>query len=241
MLASEIERLQQNVNDVRAEIDAACAKVDRPAGSVQLVAVTKYAEWPWVVQLSALHQHFGENRPQQLVERASQLPDIQWHLIGQLQRNKVRLVLPEADLIHSVDSIRLLNRIQQVATELQVKPRVLLQVNLSGEDSKSGFESDQLLNGWPDVLAATDNVEIAGLMTMAAATDDPEQTRSTFRAVRHLRNELRERASQLGQPVSLSELSMGMSGDFCVAIEEGATIVRIGSRLYDGLQRSESN
>lgn len=240
MQQSEIQVLQQNVREVRSQIETACAAAGRAAESVQLVAVTKYAEWPWVAQLAELHQHFGENRPQQLVERALQLPGGQWHLIGQLQRNKVRHVLPHATLIHSVDSLRLLNRIRQVAAELQLRPRILLQVNVTGESSKSGFAPEALQHAWDDVAECAAEVDIAGLMTMAAATDDPEQTRSTFASLRQLRDKLSDRAAKNAGQVTLTELSMGMSGDFRVAIEEGATLVRIGSRLFEGLERQDA-
>src|SRR5690606_23309001 len=174
----------------------------------------------------------GESRPQQLIERAAALPaGIEWHLIGHLQRNKVRAVLPHAALIHSVDSLRLAERISDIAGQLSLTPRVLLEVNVSGEASKDGFDAGQLQSDWP-TLRALPNLQIAGLMTMAPVSDDPQDARPTFQGLRNLRDTL---LSDAVDDPALSELSMGMSGDFEIAVEEGATLVRIGSALFEGL------
>lgn len=228
------DRLADNLQRVRAEIATACDRAGRSVNEVTLVAVTKYAEPAWARKLFELGAvDLAENRPQQFVERAGQLPaEIRWHFIGHLQRNKVKQVLPRTVLIHSVDSLRLLERISEVATELSVRPRVLLEVNVSGEASKDGLPIAELTSQW-DALQAVPNVDIAGLMTMAPLADDPEAARPVFRALRQLRDNLAARAAP---HVKLTELSMGMSGDFVVAIEEGATLVRIGSRLFEGLE-----
>jgi pyridoxal phosphate enzyme (YggS family) len=134
-------------------------------------------------------------------------------------------------LIHSVDSLRLLERISTVAAELSLRPRVMLEINVSGEASKDGLSMAELTAQW-DAFVAVPNVEIVGLMTMAPLTDDPAAARPVFRGLRQLRDDLAPRATP---QVKLTELSMGMSGDFSVAIEEGATLVRIGSRLFEGL------
>lgn len=227
------DRLADNLQRVRSEIAAACERVGRSPNEVTLVAVTKYAELAWVRRLVELgFRDLAENRPQQFVERAEQLPpEIRWHLIGHLQRNKVKLVLPRTTLIHSVDSLRLLERISEVAAEQSLRPRVLLEVNVSGEDSKDGLPVAELTSQW-DALQAVPNVDVVGLMTMAPLTDDPTAARPVFRALRQLQDDLAARAASHTQ---LTELSMGMSGDFVVAIEEGATLVRIGSRLFEGL------
>lgn len=224
--------LSQNLSRVRQRIEAACTRCRRDPGSVQLVAVTKYAELEWIRPLPSLGvDAFGESRPQQLVERANLLSGINWHLIGQLQRNKVRSVLPHTTLIHSVDSLRLLERISGVAGELGRTVAVLLQVNVSGEASKQGFAPDDLCSRWSDAVK-TPNVQIDGLMTMAPLADDPEEARSAFRGLRELRDELRQTSGSNRLPT----LSMGMTHDMEVAIEEGATMVRIGSALFEGLQ-----
>lgn len=226
------DRLADNLQQVTAEIAAACVRAGRSPNEVTLVAVTKYAQLAWVRQLVELGVHdLAENRPQQFAERAAQLPaEIRWHLIGHLQRNKVKSVVPRTTLIHSVDSLRLLERISEVAAERTLLPQVLLEVNVSGETAKDGLPAAELKAQW-DVLQAVPHVQIAGLMTMAPLTDDPEAARPVFRALRELRDELARRAAP---QTRLTELSMGMSGDFGVAIEE-VTLVRIGSRLFEGL------
>ena len=225
-----------NLDAVKARVSAACDRSQRNVDEIELVAVTKYAEWEWVQNLAQVHHCFGENRPQQLAERQPQIADASWHLIGQLQRNKCRQAVLHADVIHSVDSLKLLERIQRVAQDEQQPVRVLLQVNVSGEESKSGFEPSELLREWEqNVSQAVQHVSITGLMTMAPRTDSPEATRPFFRQLRELRDQLNER--QHTEP--LRELSMGMSGDFEVAVEEGSTLIRVGSALFQGLASAE--
>jgi hypothetical protein len=224
-----------NYLSVRQRIGAACRRAGRESASVTLVAVTKYAELEWVRRLVELGVvELGENRPQQLVQRAQEIGvPVHWHLIGHLQRNKVRLVLPSTTLLHSVDSLRLLESVERVASELELRPRVLVEVNLSGEQAKHGFRSDELLSAW-DRVQKLERVRIEGLMAMAAYSPDPENARATFSKLRELRDELRARCDD-DHRSQLEHLSMGMTGDFAVAIEEGATIVRIGSALWEGL------
>jgi len=195
--------LQSNLSGVLLRIRAACARAGREQSGVRLIAVTKYADWAWVQMLAGLHPVFGENRPQQLAERSQQLPAVEWHLIGHLQRNKVQLALRHAALIHSVDSLRLLQSIAAGAVAGR-RPAVLLQVNVSREDSKTG-------------------------------SSDPEDARPVFAELRHLRDLLNELPATRQRGIRLSELSMGMSGDFEQAVEEGATLLRIGSLLFRGL------
>lgn len=228
------DRLFDNWNRVNEEIECACKRSGRLVSAVKLVAVTKYARLEWINRLIELGvRDLGENRPQQLVERADQLPlHVEWHLIGHLQRNKVRPVLPKTALIHSVDSVKLLERIASIAVELDLLPRVLLEVNVSGEASKDGMAVEELRSQW-DKFIEIPGVEIRGLMTMAPQSDDPATARLVFQSLRQLRDDL---AARSPSHIQLPELSMGMSGDFHIAIEEGATIVRIGSRLFDGLE-----
>jgi pyridoxal phosphate enzyme (YggS family) len=230
--ATQIVRNWTRIMDLCAAAYAR-ARRQREQPVARIVAVTKYARPDWVRELIGLgHRSLGESRPQQLVERAALFPGVEWHLIGQLQRNKVRSVLPCAALIHSVDSLRLLQRIGDIAGELGLVPRVLLQVNVSGETSKQGFAPEDLRTGWSGIRQVR-HVQIDGLMTMAPLVDDPEQARPAFRALRELRDQLRNSALD---STLLPELSMGMSNDFEVAIEEGATLVRIGSALFEGLE-----
>ncbi|MEN9554102.1 MAG: hypothetical protein RLZZ232_388 [Planctomycetota bacterium] len=230
--------LQKNLDSVHQQISAACQRSGRQAGEVQVVAVTKYAEPAWIPELARLHPTFGENRPQQLADRQQQLPNIRWHLIGQLQRNKVNLALRHATMIHSIDSLKLLEAIRAASDSTGFKPSILLQVNLSGEASKSGFSPIELVQSWPDVLRISSGLPVEGLMTMAAESDDPESARPVFRGLRELRDTLRHRQDSIDSGLQLPQLSMGMSGDFLTAVEEGATLVRIGSRLFSGLQAS---
>ena len=231
-------QLRENLDRVHSSIAAACARAGRDPSEVRVVAVTKYAELEWVRGLVRLSQvRLGESRPQQLVERSDKLgAGIEWHLIGTLQRNKVRVVLPHVALIHSVDSLRLLERIDSVAAELNLRPRVLLQVNISGEASKQGLAADEVTADWSR-FASHRQVEIAGLMTMAPLVENPGHARPSFRGLRELRDRLRR---ENRNDSLLPELSMGMSHDFEVAIEEGATLIRIGSLLFEGLNESEA-
>lgn len=231
-------RLAENLERIRARVTAACERAGRSSAEVTVVAVTKYAELEWVRALVELGvTELGESRPQQLIARAAALPpDLHWHMIGHLQRNKVDLLLPAVSRIHSVDSIRLLEAIQREAAKQGLRPKVLLEVNVSGEQSKDGFNPTELISEW-DRIISFDRIAIDGLMTMAPLDDDIEKARPVFRTLRELRDRLRA-ASHTSIP--LPHLSMGMSGDFEVGIEEGATLVRIGSGLFEGLASDDT-
>ncbi|HLW66822.1 MAG TPA: YggS family pyridoxal phosphate-dependent enzyme [Gemmataceae bacterium] len=225
--------LAQRLHDVRERIAAACRRAGRSPHEVTLVAVTKTVDSKIAQLLPELGIFdLGESRPQELWKKAAELPNtVRWHLVGHLQRNKIERTLPLAKWIHSVDSARLVEALEQECRKHQVHARVLLEVNASHEEAKQGFEPRQV----PEIakiLSKYPHIEISGLMTMAALSDDPELARPTFAELRHLRHQLRE---LLGQPNALPELSMGMTNDFEVAIEEGATLVRIGSALFEGL------
>lgn len=223
------QQLNTNLAHVRSRIEAACAVSGRLPSDVTLVAVTKYAQIDWIDGLIQLGvTHLGENRPQQLVDRQSRWPQVQWHLIGHLQRNKVKSVLVPAAIIHSVDSLRLAARISELATTPQ---SILFEVNVSGESSKDGFTPTSIRQDWSE-LVTLPNLRIRGLMTMAPLDQDAESARPVFVGLRQLRDELQ---SVSPDSVQLNQLSMGMSGDFEVAIEEGATLIRVGSRLFEGL------
>ena len=223
-------RIAENLARVRARIDAACRRAGRAAADVLLVAVTKSARLEWIEALIAQGvRDLGESRPQQLLERAAQITTpVHWHLIGHLQRNKVRKILPVAESVHSIDSLSLATRVDGLSAELGLRPRLLLEVNVSGEASKDGFAPEQLEADWT-ALSTLSHVEIRGLMTMAPFSDEPENSRATFQRLRELRDRLGAGAAQL------AELSMGMSGDFEVAIEEGATMIRVGTSLFEAL------
>lgn len=234
--------ISANLSRIRSAMEAACQRSGRAADAARLVAVTKYAAMEWVKILTTLGQWaLGESRPQQLAARAGEfsangVSSVEWHMIGHLQRNKVDLVVPVCTLIHSVDSVRLARRISQIATRQQRTVPILFEVNVSGESSKDGFAPEGLQAAWDDLIRLP-GLEIRGLMTMAPRVDNPEQARPYFAQLRELRDGL---AARLEDECPLPELSMGMSGDFEVAIEEGATIVRIGSSLFAGLSQESA-
>jgi pyridoxal phosphate enzyme (YggS family) len=220
-------------NALNARLRAACERSGRPPEDVTLVAVTKTVS---AEVATALHElgavHLGENRPQELWRKAAILPgSVVWHMIGHLQRNKIERTLPLVEWIHSVDSVRLLEALEGEARKAGRPVRVLLEVNASREASKHGFAPEELPGLLPR-LADLQYARVSGLMTMAAFEEDPERCRPTFRRVRELRDQL---ASQVHPPHQLRELSMGMTNDFEVAVEEGATLVRIGTALFEGL------
>lgn len=229
--------IHDNYTRIQNRIDAACQRAQRDPQSVRLVAVTKYARLEWVQALVELGcRDLGESRTPQLEERATLLsPELRWHFIGPLQRNKVRRTIAHCSLIHSVDSLKLLQAIDRIAGESELKPEVLIEVNLAGEASKKGFSRESLTAEW-ESLCQVSHVKIAGLMTMAPHVEDRELARPVFRELRELRDALQQCSPE---HVSLQELSMGMSGDFETGIEEGATLVRVGSALYEGLESSD--
>jgi len=226
---SDLKHLQQNLCGVQARMHAACARAGRSPNDITLVAVTKYAELDAVRGLYDLGvRDFGESRPQQLVARAAELPgDIRWHLIGHLQRNKAATVIPVTALIHSVDSLRLARQLQDDALKQHRAVSCLLEVNVSGEASKDGWSPDDLRKAWSDLVKFS-QIQFRGLMTMAPLDADPEMSRPVFQRLRELRDEL----VALQPDFPLPELSLGMSTDFEVGIEEGATLVRVGSALF---------
>jgi pyridoxal phosphate enzyme (YggS family) len=174
---------------------------------------------------------FGENRVQEGVEKVEtlrgQAPDVRWHLIGHLQSNKVKAAVEHFDVLESVDSLRLAEKLDERAALRDRRLPVLLEVNVAGEESKSGFSVAALRQDWPGLFQLR-HLDVCGLMTVAPLAADPEAVRPVFRALRELRDELRDTSGR----TELRELSMGMSGDFEVAIEEGSTIVRVGRAIF---------
>ncbi len=226
--------IAENAAHIRERIAKAAAGAGRSPDEIEVVAVTKYvgtAEAAAVV--NAGFDVLGESRPQQLWEKSPLVENARWHLIGHLQRNKVRRTLPLVDLIHSVDSPRLLQAIDTIGGELGICASVLLEVNCSGEAEKHGFTAEGLRRFLPE-LATFSHVEVRGLMTMAAREGGTSSAAENFSMLR----ELRETAQNEAPPeVQFTELSMGMSHDFEVAISMGATMVRIGSLFFEGVDR----
>lgn len=226
---ADIEQaLAANLRRVEARLDAACARAGRRRGEVTLVAVTKTVGIEVAALLPKLGvRDLGESRPQELWRKAAVVGGARWHLIGHLQRNKVDKTMPLVARVHSVDSVRLLE-----ALDAAWAGEVFLEVNASGETSKGGFVPAEVA-ALAEVVRELRQVRVVGLMTMAAYEVDAERCRPTFRRLRELAAELRGRVGAGRHP--LDELSMGMSNDFEVAIEEGATSVRLGSVLFEGL------
>lgn len=229
--------VRHRIDAIRARIDAACTRAGRPTESVTLIAVSKTFPVDRIqAAMEAGIADFGENRVQEFVEKAEAVPprrlggDVTWHMIGHLQRNKARDVIRYADVFHALDSVRLARELQKRAEQEDRRLTCFVQVNVSGEESKFGVEPDEL-DGFLQEVAGCDRLDITGLMTIALPVDDPEEVRPQFRLLRSLAE--RERPG-LPDHIHLRNLSMGMSGDFEVAIEEGATHVRIGSAIFGG-------
>ena len=203
-------------------------QIKREIGNVQLVVVSKYRELEELAEvLDSGHVDLGENRVQELLTKQEKLPDsVHWHVIGHLQRNKVKYIIPFVHLIHSVDSIRLLNTIQKEAEKENKTVRILLQAHIASEESKYGFplkDLDQWLK--KDHRSEYPNVEILGLMGMATLTDNEEQIRSEFESLRKVYDKYE---AEYGFKL----LSMGMSSDYKIAISCGSNMVRIGSAVF---------
>jgi pyridoxal phosphate enzyme (YggS family) len=226
-------RIADNLAAVRQRIADAARRCGREPDAVRLVAVTKYASLEGVRSLVEAGCHdLGESRPQQLWQRAEALVDaaIRWHLIGHLQRNKVRRTLPVVCLLHSLDSPRLAAAVNEEAELAGRRVAALVEVNISGDARKHGLAPDEV-----EPLVAQGQrfpfLEIRGLMAMASLEGGPNEARRDFARLRQLRDRVQQSAPE---GIELAELSMGMSGDFEQAIEEGATIVRVGSALFEG-------
>lgn len=225
-MSSVADRYNTLVDEV-ADIARACGRA--PEG-VKVIAVTK--TWPLDHVMPAYEagcRDFGENRVQELLGKVPEVPsDLNWHLIGTLQRNKVKQVVGKVALIHAVDSVRLAQEVAKQSTSAGVVTPILLQANTSGEASKHGMTAEEWKAAIEEVVAL-DGVVVSGLMTMAPLTEDESVVRKCFGGLRELRDVLQ---AQVGDVAVLGELSMGMSHDYRIAIEEGATLVRVGSALF---------
>jgi pyridoxal phosphate enzyme (YggS family) len=237
-----MKKIAERIRRVEETVAAACAKSNREPGDVKLVVVTKSADLEGIEAVVRLgFNHLGENRAQQLKKVSAQVAEflerdndpglpreIHWHMIGHLQRNKVRQVLPTTSLIHSVDTLRLAEEISASATKLNLFPRVLLQVNTSNEPQKYGVPVGAATH-LAEQVETLPNLQLIGLMTMAPLTRDKDVIRSCFVRARELFFEMQ--GEKIVSP-QFTELSMGMSSDYEIAVEEGATILRIGSAIF---------
>lgn len=219
-----IERYKQ----IQEHVAQATERADRNRSSVRLMVVSKTWEAEDIRPIvEAGHAVYGENRVLEAVGKISLLPDhLEWHLIGHLQKNKVRKALTDFHTIHSMDSLELAQRINQVALDLDLKSRVMIQVNIGNEPQKHGFSVSDISSQLPRILAL-ERLNVVGLMAIPPQVEMAEEARPYFRDLRVLRDRL-----EAEHGCSLPELSMGMTSDFEIAIEEGSTIVRVGSAIF---------
>ena len=221
--------IAENLQTIRGRIADAARRSGRAADTVRLVAVSKTfpAEAVREAFETAGQVVFGENKVQEGIDKVPELPDsLEWHLIGHLQSNKIRKALPLFDWIETVDSLKRAGQVDRVAGELGLRPKILLQVNIGDDAAKFGYTPDAVRADLGGILAL-EHLEVRGLMTIPPLAEKPGESRRHFAALRELREAL---AAESG--ASLPELSMGMSGDFEIAIEEGATLVRVGSSIF---------
>ncbi len=228
--------VKANLTILRQRIREAALRADRNPDSIELVVVTKNVEIPQILEAyEAGERKFGENRVQELVEKQEKLPrDIEWHLIGHLQTNKVKFVLDKIHLIHSVDSVRLAHVIEERAVNAGKTVQVLIQVNVAHEGTKYGISPEE----FPDLMEkirSFKHIRLQGLMTMAPLGVGREEVRSTFRALASLRDQWIEKSF-----FDLKYLSMGMTHDFEIAIEEGANLIRIGTAVFGPRGRTDA-
>lgn len=224
-----MDYLRNNIGRVRERIERACASVGRKADEITIVAVSKTVDIAMVQYAAGLGVlDFGENRPQELVEKYNILPEVNWHMIGRLQTNKVKDVVGRACLIHSLDRWNLAEALQRRAELLDLNVPVLLQVNVAGEEQKAGVDPAEV-SSFLDAIGQLPRVRVQGFMTMAPLTNNAEDSRPVFQELVQLRNRLRKGSYH---QVALDYLSMGMSQDFEVAVQEGANLVRIGTSIF---------
>ena len=222
--------LKENLKEVQENILKACEKSGRNPEDVTLIAVSKTNPVPMLQEIYDENiRDFGENKVQELVEKYDELPqDIKWHMIGHLQRNKVKYIVDKVCLIHSVDSYRLAEEINIQAKKKNITVPILVEVNIAEESSKFGIHAEDAI-ALVEQIAQLENVRIKGLMTIAPLVENPEDNRQYFRNIRQLSVDI---AAKNIDNVSMNVLSMGMTGDYMVAIEEGATMVRVGTGIF---------
>ena len=222
--------ITENLEQVRKNIDEACRMAGRDPKEVTLIAVSKTKPVSMLKEAyDAGARCFGENKVQEIMDKHPQLPeDIQWHMIGHLQRNQVKYIVDKVSMIHSVDSLRLAQTIEQEAAKHNVCVPVLLEVNVAQEESKFGLKMDEVLP-LIETIADFPHIKVQGLMTIAPYVENAEDNRDFFRQLKKLSVDIE--AKNINN-VSMSVLSMGMTGDYQVAVQEGATMVRVGTGIF---------
>ncbi len=222
--------IKENIVSVQKNIDKACNSGNRNAEEVTLIAVSKTKPVSMLMEAYECGcREFGENKVQELVDKYEVMPkDIKWHMIGHLQRNKVKYIVDKVTLIHSVDSLKLAEEISKEALKKQVQVPILIEVNVAGEDTKFGVkptETEELVRQ----ISMLEGIHIKGLMTIAPYVDNPEENRQYFAQLKQLSVDINRKNID---NVNMNVLSMGMTGDYMVAIEEGASYVRVGTGIF---------
>ncbi|MCI9236996.1 YggS family pyridoxal phosphate-dependent enzyme [Lachnospiraceae bacterium 50-23] len=222
--------LKENLKNVEEKIKKACTDAGRKREEVTLIAVSKTKPLDTLKEAYDLGVRvFGENKVQELVDKYDALPkDIHWHMIGHLQRNKVKYIIDKVDLIHSVDSLRLAEAIEKEAAKRGITVNILIEVNVAGEESKFGL-APEAVDEFVEAVAQFEHIRVKGLMTIAPFVENPEENRSVFTALKKLSVDI---AKKNVDNVNVSMLSMGMTNDYQTAIEEGATMVRVGTGIF---------
>lgn len=222
--------LEENLTFVENEIQEACRRAGRKREDVTLIAVSKTKPVSELMKAYDLGVRiFGENKVQELSDKYEELPkDIHWHMIGHLQRNKVKYIIDKVDLIHSVDSARLAETIEKEAAKRDITVNILIEVNVAGEESKFGVAPEEL-PGLIEEIAGFSHIRVQGLMTIAPFVEESEENRQIFRDLRKLSVDIAEKNVD---NITMRVLSMGMTNDYSVAIEEGATMVRVGTGIF---------
>lgn len=222
--------LAENLQQVNANIEKACAAVGRAPSEITLVAVSKTKPVSMLQEAyDAGARVFGENKVQEIMDKYDQLPsDIQWHMIGHLQRNKVKYIIDKVAMIHSVDSLRLAQAIEQEAAKKDLVMPILLEVNVAEEDTKFGLKVEEVLP-LLEQISSFSHIQVKGLMTIAPFVENPEENREVFRTLKKLSVDI---SAKNINNVTMSVLSMGMTGDYQVAVQEGSTMVRVGTGIF---------
>lgn len=225
------EKLIDRYNEVRAKIDETCVKCGRDPKEVTLIAVSKTKPLEDIEELIKYEVNdFGENKPQELKKKFDEVSvPVRFHQIGHLQTNKVKYIINKTSLIHSVDSYKLAQVIEKEAAKRDIFVDILVEVNYAGEESKFGVSKDEALGLIKEIASSFRHINVKGLMTIAPFVDDPEENRPIFKGMHELLLDIK---SQNIDNVDMSVLSMGMTNDYVVAVEEGATMVRVGTAIF---------
>ena len=231
--------LKENLDHVESEIRNACEKSGRSREEVTLISVSKTKPVSMLEEAYGLGVRvFGENKVQELVEKYDALPeDIKWHMIGHLQRNKVKYIIGKTALIHSVDSLRLAEAIEKEAAKQNITVDILIEVNVAKEESKFGLMPEEVPE-FAEKVSGLPHIRVKGLMTIAPYVENPEENRPVFAHLRKLSVDI---AKKNAHNISMSVLSMGMTNDYRVAIEEGATMVRVGTGIFGERSYAQTN